>query len=1507
MKFRKCVALFAATLVGFGVVASDAATVTSITITSPADSGALRGIDSTFSVQAKVLDFTPEDSLEVIFYLVTSNDSTVVADGINTGSRPFASVIGKAIKTTAGIGQKVRTSSGLVLNSQRNSNDRAAIKGSEGNLIAVRATRGRSISTATTFLGDADSVAAKVAGDTTTFTWYGKVHHSSGTVNGIKAAVIAVDPTSADTTVPKLSAGSLLINIDADRPVNPGSMVTNSSAAAGVSKSGSPNFTISGLANSAPNNVVLGISDSLKLDVKLGSATDAVLIGDSLSVIAEAFGKNYTVSKSARSSDTLKWRRVIAEGDYGDFVGTQDAPGSGSCSASDCPSASDTLGVFLVDLAGNRSGSSDATIQGVTLGVNFYVDAKKPVLDGGVVAGDTILPASNDTITDGTLNTGYAHDLRPITYNLPEALDTLFVTVGSTKLRISNSTSATIHKLDDASLAKSAHRRLDITDFGTLAGASTADTVFVSTTAGASPVGFTALQKTVSGDSNITTGVHTLKFQAQDLAGNVGAELSRTGVYVDVDDITLHRLFPTAASGLDTLEAETAKVVFKLSEHADSVMITYTGISGNDNAKTRLRPLVGSELTNTASEQTFAVDSLSSNTRYTLGLVAADLAGNYTRTSIDTFVYDTSFKVPTISTFKITTSVVRPVAGATVTLTLKARTAADKAAVTYQQAAVLKVSGGSGVTISGTGVDTVGLVSGRANLTADDWVVGQRTVTFKDTNSTPATVGAMDSLKVSVQDCTDVANLYVGKLDSTIIVNPAAYTNITVTADDTVGQGDNFWVGVTLADKYGNTRALDNRFVEINTGSLGVQLPSGAVAITKGTGGFWANSSGYAGALTVTVRDIVDTLAAAAGPSANGKEFVSGSVSLQVNGNGATVLDDPDTLYAEDYMGASGAGDQGGFVLLTFPASDDHSTLSGYRITRKISVNYGADSTGSLVALAEPTTALVPWGRIDAIPGASINRVVVASLDGESTSYGIAAERGNLSTKEAFTAPEAVSTPYELMAETMLQSKEAAQVDLTAPVFATLTPEALAFSAEGVMPRLKLVDGVLLSNVRESEAVRAIDNIPPAAVAYMQSKDTPGDAGGSITVQWAKSADERMLTTTVPNAVGGMLTYTSAGVEGYNIYRKLGDAAWQMVGQAGAGETSFEDATVFNGVRYSYRVDVRDADNITTSEFEKSAMAIRNNVVDVDGKRIAGLFGADIRVDYDDFFIFADHFGLTAGSETFDAAFDLSPNNAVDFDDFFIFADNFGREMAGVGKVVPTMAGLNSDARFYLDAGMELPRIGEELSVAVSLENFVEVRGYGLTVEFDSELLEFVGPRVVDNILGETDLAAPQVFTQTDGKIGIAALGITASEGDLGLNLVFRSKQEIEDSYIELTNGALQDGTYGLNQISNPVSVRIQTRPEAYALNDNYPNPFNPETTIKYQLPDAGQVRLEVYNMLGQVVKTLVDNQFQNAGRYTLQWDATNNSGQPLSSGVYFYRILAGGEFQSHKKMLLLK
>ncbi|MFQ5632173.1 MAG: FlgD immunoglobulin-like domain containing protein, partial [bacterium] len=80
------------------------------------------------------------------------------------------------------------------------------------------------------------------------------------------------------------------------------------------------------------------------------------------------------------------------------------------------------------------------------------------------------------------------------------------------------------------------------------------------------------------------------------------------------------------------------------------------------------------------------------------------------------------------------------------------------------------------------------------------------------------------------------------------------------------------------------------------------------------------------------------------------------------------------------------------------------------------------------------------------------------------------------------------------------------------------------------------------------------------------------------------------------------------------------------------------------------------------------------------------------------------------------------------------------------------------------------------------------------------------------------------------------------------------------------------------------------TVPTEYALKQNYPNPFNPSTTIEYDMPAAGEVVLTIYNQLGQVIKKLVHGQ-QEAGRYRVTWDARNDDGRKVSSGLYFYRI----------------
>jgi len=100
----------------------------------------------------------------------------------------------------------------------------------------------------------------------------------------------------------------------------------------------------------------------------------------------------------------------------------------------------------------------------------------------------------------------------------------------------------------------------------------------------------------------------------------------------------------------------------------------------------------------------------------------------------------------------------------------------------------------------------------------------------------------------------------------------------------------------------------------------------------------------------------------------------------------------------------------------------------------------------------------------------------------------------------------------------------------------------------------------------------------------------------------------------------------------------------------------------------------------------------------------------------------------------------------------------------------------------------------------------------------------------------------------------------------------------------------------------NDASVDL---PVTAALFENYPNPFNPSTTIRYALSEDAHVLLRVYNMLGQIVKTLVDEN-QLAGYQQIVWNGSNDFGQNVASGMYYYRVTAGN-LTATKRMLLLK
>ncbi len=105
--------------------------------------------------------------------------------------------------------------------------------------------------------------------------------------------------------------------------------------------------------------------------------------------------------------------------------------------------------------------------------------------------------------------------------------------------------------------------------------------------------------------------------------------------------------------------------------------------------------------------------------------------------------------------------------------------------------------------------------------------------------------------------------------------------------------------------------------------------------------------------------------------------------------------------------------------------------------------------------------------------------------------------------------------------------------------------------------------------------------------------------------------------------------------------------------------------------------------------------------------------------------------------------------------------------------------------------------------------------------------------------------------------------------------------------------------------VSDLAALDSRSIPVTFGLGQNYPNPFNPLTRIRYRLPESSTVRFEIFNMLGKRVAVLVDTD-QPAGYYTVTWDARDDQGNRLASGLYFYRLQAG-TFTQHHKMVLLK
>lgn len=229
-------------------------------------------------------------------------------------------------------------------------------------------------------------------------------------------------------------------------------------------------------------------------------------------------------------------------------------------------------------------------------------------------------------------------------------------------------------------------------------------------------------------------------------------------------------------------------------------------------------------------------------------------------------------------------------------------------------------------------------------------------------------------------------------------------------------------------------------------------------------------------------------------------------------------------------------------------------------------------------------------------------------------------------------------------------------------------------------------------------------------------------------------------------------------------------------------------------------------------------------------------------------------------------------------------------------------AGLsNVGASFKIIEVPEFVRANQEFEVRIELVDALDV--IGLDVRLRHSGVELVSLDM-NPLLGSWSDA--DYLSQNAGNVLILAGAAKgwADESMAGDDLVATLHlRAVADGRpdLRLVRGSLINSDM---ELENAGLDNAAVLPSEYQLGDAYPNPFNPVTHIEFAIPEPGQVTLGVYNMLGQQVRELVSGSM-DAGHHTVRWDATNNSGLKVSSGLYIYQIEVNGFTDAHKMILL--
>ncbi len=437
--------------------------------------------------------------------------------------------------------------------------------------------------------------------------------------------------------------------------------------------------------------------------------------------------------------------------------------------------------------------------------------------------------------------------------------------------------------------------------------------------------------------------------------------------------------------------------------------------------------------------------------------------------------------------------------------------------------------------------------------------------------------------------------------------------------------------------------------------------------------------------------------------------------------------------------------------------------------------------------------------------------------------------------------------------------------------------------------RVTAVDRAAVSN--ESAAVDTVSVQPTASAA--PSAPTPLVAQGKLLTPTLVFANA------TPFKSGAALTYVVQVSADSNFATFIASVSGLSEGTEAseAGKTAWViDRQLNENSTFYWRV--RAEENDLLGPFSVARQFITQRQV----AALVGDFNGDKSVNFDDFFLFVDAFGKSA--TVAGAIYDLDQGGRVDFDDFFLFVDNFGKSTSSKRWLGHERA--YADARFVLEASGGSRAENGLASVRLLTAQVEQLRSFGLVLRYDAEQVSFVGLR--EGHLLESGGRAPllHVLAERPGEIAVGNGLVDGGEvSGAGLLAELRFRVVGAPGEVVFSPRAFVARADGYSQEVAPFAP-ARLIPHAYRLGTNYPNPFNPSTSIDFALPEDGMVRLSIYDVLGRRIKVLLDEGAQRAGYHTVAWDGRDALGRGVASGVYFY-VLEAGAFRQARKMILIK